>query len=136
MKFQRPYSLERAEEITAPRPIANVPFYRKAFDTAGVHPDDLHSLSDLCKVPFTVKTDLRDNTPFGNVRRAPRPAGRASMRHRRTTGPANESWVIRKTTSPWATGHGGGPWRWLRGSNRGECLAQLLMGMGLFTGRC
>ncbi|SFD86274.1 phenylacetate-CoA ligase [Sulfitobacter brevis] len=43
----------------------NVPFYRKSFDDAGVHPDDLKSLSDLAKFPFTVKTDLRDNYPFG-----------------------------------------------------------------------
>jgi phenylacetate-CoA ligase len=43
----------------------NVPFYRESFDKAGVHPDDLHSLSDLAKFPFTVKTDLRDNYPFG-----------------------------------------------------------------------
>jgi phenylacetate-CoA ligase len=43
----------------------NVPFYRKSFDDAGVHPDDLNDLSDLSKFPFTVKTDLRDNYPFG-----------------------------------------------------------------------
>jgi len=43
----------------------NVPFYRKSFDDAGVHPDDLTSLSDLAKFPFTVKQDLRDNYPFG-----------------------------------------------------------------------
>jgi phenylacetate-CoA ligase len=43
----------------------NVPFYRKSFDDAGVHPDNLHDLSDLAKFPFTVKTDLRDNYPFG-----------------------------------------------------------------------
>lgn len=43
----------------------NVPFYRKSFDDAAVHPDDLTSLSDLAKFPFTVKTDLRDNYPFG-----------------------------------------------------------------------
>ncbi|MEP5731544.1 MAG: phenylacetate--CoA ligase PaaK [Sulfitobacter sp.] len=42
----------------------NVPFYRQSFDAAGVHPDDLKSLSDLSKFPFTVKTDLRDNYPF------------------------------------------------------------------------
>ncbi|MGH1453870.1 MAG: phenylacetate--CoA ligase PaaK [Paracoccaceae bacterium] len=44
---------------------AKVPHYRAAFDGAGVHPDDLHSLADLAKFPFTVKTDLRDNYPFG-----------------------------------------------------------------------
>ncbi len=43
----------------------NVAFYRKSFDAAGVHPDDLKTLSDLAKFPFTVKTDLRDNYPFG-----------------------------------------------------------------------
>ncbi len=43
----------------------NVPHYRKAFDAKGVHPDDLKSLADLSKFPFTVKTDLRDNYPFG-----------------------------------------------------------------------
>ena len=43
----------------------NVPFYRQRFDAAGVHPSDLRDLSDLAKFPFTVKTDLRDNYPFG-----------------------------------------------------------------------
>lgn len=43
----------------------NVPFYKAKFDEAGVHPSDLKSLSDLSKFPFTVKTDLRDNYPFG-----------------------------------------------------------------------
>ena len=43
----------------------NVPHYKKSFDDAGVHPDDLTSLEDLSKFPFTVKADLRDNYPFG-----------------------------------------------------------------------
>ncbi|MBJ6372493.1 phenylacetate--CoA ligase PaaK [Sedimentitalea arenosa] len=43
---------------------ANVPHYKAAFDAAGVHPDDLTSLADLSKFPFTVKQDLRDNYPF------------------------------------------------------------------------
>ena len=43
----------------------NVPFYRASFDAAGVHPDDLTSLADLAKFPFTKKSDLRDNYPFG-----------------------------------------------------------------------
>ena len=42
-----------------------VAHYKKAFDKAGVHPDDLKSLEDLAKFPFTVKQDLRDNYPFG-----------------------------------------------------------------------
>ena len=43
----------------------NVPHYRAAFDAKGVHPDDLHTLADLAKFPFTGKKDLRDNYPFG-----------------------------------------------------------------------
>src|SRR2546430_10393471 len=39
----------------------NVAHYKKAFDTAGVHPSDFKQTSDLGKFPFTVKTDLRDN---------------------------------------------------------------------------
>src|SRR4051812_12609417 len=42
----------------------NVAHYRKAFDSAGVHPKDFRQLSDLRHFPFTVKTDLRDNYPF------------------------------------------------------------------------
>jgi len=42
----------------------NVAHYKASFDAAGVHPDDLHSLDDLQKFPFTVKQDLRDNYPF------------------------------------------------------------------------
>src|SRR5436190_749739 len=43
----------------------NVTHYRKAFDRAGVKPQDCRTLADLAKFPFTVKRDLRDNYPFG-----------------------------------------------------------------------
>jgi len=43
----------------------NVPMYRQRFDADGVHPDDLKTLADLAKFPFTYKSDLRDNYPFG-----------------------------------------------------------------------
>ncbi len=43
----------------------NVDFYRTSFDGAGVHPDDINSLDDLARLPFTVKANLRDNYPFG-----------------------------------------------------------------------
>ena len=42
-----------------------IPFYKNMFDEKGVKPDDLKTLEDLSKFPFTVKTDLRDNYPFG-----------------------------------------------------------------------
>ncbi|MEP3295063.1 phenylacetate--CoA ligase PaaK [Tateyamaria sp.] len=43
----------------------NVPMYKQRFDAAGVHPDDLKTLADLAKFPFTYKDDLRANYPFG-----------------------------------------------------------------------
>ena len=43
----------------------NVPHYKQSFDAAGVHPDNLKSLADLARFPFTLKTDLRSNYPFG-----------------------------------------------------------------------
>jgi phenylacetate-CoA ligase len=42
-----------------------VPFYRRAFDGAGVSPRDIRSLDDLQHLPFTRKGDFRDNYPFG-----------------------------------------------------------------------
>ncbi len=44
---------------------ANVPHYRKKFDAAGVSPAALRTLGDLSRFPFTLKSDLRDNYPFG-----------------------------------------------------------------------
>ena len=43
----------------------NVPHYRAAFAAAGVHPDDLKALDDIRRFPFTQKSALRDNYPFG-----------------------------------------------------------------------
>ncbi len=43
----------------------NVPFYKNSFDQHGIHPDQLNSLDDLAKFPFTVKDNLRENYPFG-----------------------------------------------------------------------
>ncbi len=43
----------------------NVPHYRKKFEAAGVRPADFKSLSDIAWFPFTLKSDLRDNYPFG-----------------------------------------------------------------------
>jgi phenylacetate-CoA ligase len=43
----------------------NVPFYRQAFDDAGVHPSEVTALADLGRFPFTAKGDLRAQYPFG-----------------------------------------------------------------------
>ncbi|UZD54850.1 phenylacetate--CoA ligase PaaK [Caldimonas aquatica] len=56
--------LERLK-ATLRRAYECVPHYRRTFDARGVHPDDLKSLEDLAKFPFTTKKDLRDHYPFG-----------------------------------------------------------------------
>ncbi len=43
----------------------NSPFYKKRFEESHLKPSDINSLSDLQKIPFTTKQDLRDNYPFG-----------------------------------------------------------------------
>ncbi|MBQ0045213.1 MAG: phenylacetate--CoA ligase [Bacteroidales bacterium] len=42
-----------------------VPFYRRKMDEIGVTPDDIKSIDDISKLPFTTKIDLRDEYPFG-----------------------------------------------------------------------
>ena len=59
-------------QATLRRAYENVPHYKRAFDAAGVHPDDCRTLGDLKKFPFTQKADLRDNYPVRPVRRAAR----------------------------------------------------------------
>ncbi len=44
---------------------ASVPFYQKRWEQADFHPDQITSLEDIQKIPFIMKTDLRDNYPFG-----------------------------------------------------------------------
>ncbi|MBN2105861.1 MAG: phenylacetate--CoA ligase [Deltaproteobacteria bacterium] len=52
-------------KATVDRVYATVPFYKKKFDEAGLKPSHIKSLKDMRLLPFTVKTDLRDNYPFG-----------------------------------------------------------------------
>lgn len=54
--------LKRLQQ-TVERVYATVPFYRKKFQEAGVTPDDIKSLEDLKRLPFTTKDDLRENYP-------------------------------------------------------------------------
>ena len=60
----RSVQLERLK-VSVKHAYDNVPYYRKSFAEAGVHPDDITSLDDVRKLPFTRKSDLRDNYPFG-----------------------------------------------------------------------
>ena len=43
----------------------NVPYYREKMDKAGVKPEDIKTVADLSKLPFTTKQDLRDTYPYG-----------------------------------------------------------------------
>lgn len=60
----RKIQLERLQKTVA-RVYNNVPFYKKAFQEAGVEPGDIKTLEDVSKLPMTVKQDFRDNYPFG-----------------------------------------------------------------------
>ena len=56
--------LERLQE-TVRRVYGKVPAYRKKMEEAGIVPEDIRSLEDLQRLPFTTKQDMRDNYPFG-----------------------------------------------------------------------
>ncbi|WP_347755490.1 phenylacetate--CoA ligase PaaK [Agrococcus sp. ProA11] len=60
----RALQLTRLQE-TVRHAYANVPTYTRKLDEAGVHPDDIRELSDLQRLPFTTKEDLRQSYPFG-----------------------------------------------------------------------
>ena len=84
------------------RVYANVAFYRRAFDEAGIKPGDVRSLSDLRYLPFTEKQDLRNHYPFGlfavpkdNVVRIHASSG--------TTGKATVVGYTQRDIANWAT---------------------------------
>ena len=56
--------LARLQE-TVQRVYEKVPYYRAKMDAAGVKPQDIKTLADLQKLPFTTKQDMRDTYPFG-----------------------------------------------------------------------
>jgi len=56
--------LKRLQQVVQ-RVYHTVGFYKRSFDAAGATPDDIRTISDLQRLPFTTKQDLRDNYPFG-----------------------------------------------------------------------
>lgn len=56
---------EHSSQKTVERVYHDTPFYRKKMQELGVTPDDINSIDDIVKLPFTTKYDLRDNYPFG-----------------------------------------------------------------------
>ncbi|NDY55327.1 phenylacetate--CoA ligase [Desulfovibrio sulfodismutans] len=84
------------------RVYANVPFYRKSFDDAGIRPSDIQSLADVRYLPFTEKQDLRNHYPYGlfavpkdNVVRIHASSG--------TTGKATVVGYTKRDVENWAT---------------------------------
>jgi phenylacetate-CoA ligase len=108
----------------------NVPMYRARFDEKGVHPDDLKSLKDLAKFPFTVKDDLRQNYPF-NMLAVPRAQVARIHASSGTTGKPTVVGYTAKDIDTWA----GLVARSLRASGtRPGDMVHIAYGYGLFTG--
>ncbi len=112
------------------RVYANVAFYRRAFDEAGVKPGDIKSLADVRYLPFTEKQDLRNHYPFGlfavpkdNVVRIHASSG--------TTGKATVSGYTQRDVNNWATMMA----RSLTAAGAGRRdIIHVAYGYGLFTG--
>ncbi len=121
--------LERLQAMCH-RVYEKVPAYKKKFDEAGVQPDAVKSLSDLSRLPFTVKSDLRDSYPFGLFAE---PMDRIVRIHSSsgTTGKPTVVGYTRNDIDLWAEtmartiGLGGGTHR---------DVIQIAYGYGLFTG--
>jgi phenylacetate-CoA ligase len=108
----------------------HVPHYRQAFDRAGVHPDDLRSLHDLARFPFTAKDDLRRNYPFGMFA-VPREDVVRVHASSGTTGKPTVVGYTRNDVDTWAAVMA----RSIRaaGGRRGD-VVHVAYGYGLFTG--
>jgi phenylacetate-CoA ligase len=108
----------------------NVPHYRKAFDEKRVHPSDLKQLSDLAKFPFTTKSVLRDNYPFG-LFAVPRTQVSRIHASSGTTGKPTVVGYTRKDIDTWADLVA----RSIRaaGGRPGDAI-HIAYGYGLFTG--
>ena len=108
----------------------NVPHYRAAFDEAGVHPDDLKTLGDLAKFPFTDKKTLRDNYPFG-LFAVPREKVVRIHASSGTTGKATVVGYTAKDIDTWANIVA----RSIRAAGgRAGDIVHIAYGYGLFTG--
>jgi phenylacetate-CoA ligase len=62
--IRKKLQLEKLQQVVR-RAYQNVPYYQKRFEEEGIGPEDIMTLSDIEKIPFTTKADLRDAYPFG-----------------------------------------------------------------------
>ena len=108
----------------------NVAHYRAAFDAAGVHPEDLRTLADLAKFPFTDKKTLRDNYPFG-LFAVPREQVVRIHASSGTTGKATVVGYTKNDINTWADVVA----RSIRAAGgRAGDICHIAYGYGLFTG--
>jgi phenylacetate-CoA ligase len=142
MQFPATEPIERAsrDEIAAlqlsrlkqtlRRAYDNVAHYRRKFDDAGVHPDDVKDLADLARFPFTTKADLRDNYPFGMFA-VPRERVLRIHASSGTTGKPTVVGYTRNDIDTWA----GLVARSIRAAGgRAGDIVHVAYGYGLFTG--
>jgi phenylacetate-CoA ligase len=108
----------------------NVPHYRRKFELHGVHPDDLKTLDDLARFPFTTKQDLRENYPFG-LFAVPREKVVRVHASSGTTGKPTVVGYTRKDIDTWSELMA----RSIRASGgRPGDIVHIAYGYGLFTG--
>lgn len=121
--------LERLQALVK-RVYQKIPFYKKSFDKAGINPEDIKSLADLTKLPFTVKQDMRDAYPFG-LFAAPRKDVVRVHCSSGTTGTATVVGYTQKDLENWGDCFA----RALYGAGCGpDSTLQIAYGYGLFTG--
>ena len=108
----------------------NSPFYRKRFNDIGLSPDDIVTLDDLQKIPFTTKQDLRDTYPFGM---ASVPLTKCTRLHSSSGTTGNPTVILhtQKDLEQWANAVA--RCLWMVGC-RPEDVFQNTSGYGMFTG--
>ena len=107
-----------------------VEHYRRAFEAAGVHPDDLRDLADLARFPFLHKDDLRQNYPFGMFA-----VPRAEVaRVHASSGTTGKPTVVGYTADDIATWSGLMARSIHAAGGRPGDIAHIAYGYGLFTG--
>jgi phenylacetate-CoA ligase len=130
----KPKQLKRVQETKLRKIVRyayrKVPLYRKRFDEAGLKPESITGLDALAKVPFTVKTDLRDNYPLG-ILAVPQNLLYCLHASSGTTGKPIVVAYTRHDLERWGTLMG----RTLdtAGAKKGD-IVQNMYGYGLFTG--
>lgn len=121
--------LERLQALVK-RVYQKIPFYKESFDKARVNPEDIKSLADLTKLPFTVKQDMRDAYPFG-LFAVPRKDVVRVHCSSGTTGTATVVGYTQKDLENWGDCFA----RALYGAGCGpDSTLQIAYGYGLFTG--